>query len=401
MKDRAADPGYHRRITGFELVTESTHLDEVVADLLGAERYAVDTEFHRERTYYPKLALVQISWGERLVLIDPLAVDVAPLGKLLASSAVAVMHASSQDIEVLERVTGEIPAKIFDTQIAAAFLGLRSPSLAALHDQLLGVRLPKGDRLTDWLQRPLEDAQLAYAASDVERLLEIHDKMTADLIDRGRLEWAEDEFELARRRAQNVRDPDMAWRKIKEARSLRGGAQAVAQAVAGWRERVAMKLDQPPRYVIPDLAIVAMAQRPPKKRSALSKVRGLDERHLKAVDTDALLAAIEEGRNAPVPDAPPRREREDARDLRPAVTLVAAWLAQFANDADFDPAMVGSRAEIEAFLRGEPDAKIGSGWRRELVGRPIEQLVAGEVALAFDGGGRLALERRSYDPLDL
>jgi len=153
-------------------VDTEAELAWVVEQLLVQPRYALDTEFHRERTYWPKVALVQIAWPGELVLIDPLAVDLAPLRALMDSDALAVLHAASQDLEVLELATGAVPRRLFDTQIAAGFLGMSTPSLASLHERELGVQLPKGNRLTDWLERPLKPAQKEYAAADVERLLD-------------------------------------------------------------------------------------------------------------------------------------------------------------------------------------------------------------------------------------
>ena len=164
-------------------VDTEAELAWVVEQLLDQPRYALDTEFHRERTYWPKVALVQIAWPGELVLIDPLAVDLAPLRALMDSDALAVLHAAAQDLEVLELATGALPRRLFDTQIAAGFLGMSTPSLASLHERELGVQLPKGNRLTDWLERPLKSEQKEYAAADVERLLEIHDALLASSTD--------------------------------------------------------------------------------------------------------------------------------------------------------------------------------------------------------------------------
>src|SRR4051812_12243834 len=158
------------------LIADAGELDEVVAAvaaLPATAGYALDTEFHRERTYWPRLALIQLAWDDQLVLIDPLAVDVTPLAKVLRSPAMFVAHAADQDLEVLELACGAVPERIFDTQVAAGFLGLVSPSLASLAEKLLGLRLLKGDRLTDWSRRPLTADQQDYAAADVAHLLEI------------------------------------------------------------------------------------------------------------------------------------------------------------------------------------------------------------------------------------
>src|SRR5262249_7273339 len=143
--------------------------------------YAVDTEFHRERTYYPHVALVQLRWADVTALVDPLVVDLAPLADLLESDALPILHAADQDLEVFRRSCGVLPTRMFDTQIVANFAGFSTPSLSTLSERLVGVKLPKGDRMTDWTRRPLTEGQRAYAAADVEHLAEIRDKLIADL----------------------------------------------------------------------------------------------------------------------------------------------------------------------------------------------------------------------------
>ena len=380
-----------------ELVTDAERLGEVVEDIARSDRYAIDTEFHRERTYFPQLALIQIAWNDRLVLIDPLAVDVTALSEVLDGPATAVLHASAQDLEVLELATGVAPRHLFDTQIAAAFIGMRTPSLASLHDHFLGMKLPKANRLTDWLRRPLEAEQLAYAASDVEHLLHIQDRLIEALDENGRLGWAAAECELVRQRGVSIRDPEHAWLRIKEARSLGERARTAAREIARWRELRAQERDIPVRHVLPDLGVVALAQRPPTSVEDFARTRGLERRSLSRRDAADLLEVIRAARDLPAPPAQPRRGA-GGPDLRPAVTLIAAWMAQFADDIDLDPAMLGSRSDIEEFVRGG-DSRLGHGWRHDLVGVPMAALLAGEAAVAFDGGGRVVVEQRSHLPV--
>lgn len=380
-----------------EWIDTDDALDEVVDALLDSERYAIDTEFHRERTYYPQLALVQIAWHDRLVLIDPLAVDVAPLGEVLTSDSLAVLHACSQDLEVLQLATGESPRRIFDTQIAAAFVGMRSPSLASLHDQLLGLKLGKANRLTDWLRRPLEAAQRDYAASDVDHLLEIQDHLIEQLERQGRTGWADHEFEVARSKGLSVRNPEDAWMRIKEARTLGAGARAAARELAAWRELAAQERDIPVRHVMPDLAVVALAQRPPKEPGDVGRARGLERRQMSRKDAREVVDVLERAKDMPPPPAKARTTRSGP-DLRPAVTLITAWLSQFADDNQLDPAMLGARADIEDFVRGD-ESKLSHGWRQDLVAVPIRALLDGEAAVAFDGDGRVIVEKRSYTPV--
>lgn len=383
-----------------EWVDEQGRFEAVVADASTADAYALDTEFHREKTYFPQLALVQLAWPGGIALIDPFAVDLAPLARLLGGPGLAVLHAADQDLEVLETACGAVPTRLFDTQLAAGFLGMSSPSLLTLVEKLLGSRLPKGDRLTDWTRRPLTAEQQAYAASDVVHLHALHELISERLRERGRLAWAEQECELLLRRSRAPQDPDTAWWRIKESRQLRGRSRGVAQEVAAWRERRAAELDTPPRFVLPDMAVAAIAQRPPRSAAELAAVRGLDGRHLKGDLAPEILDAVDRGQSLPTARLrlPPTDDLD--RGLRPAVTLVSAWVAQLAGDLDIDASLLATRADLHAFLRGDDGAKLATGWRHELVGTPVRHLVEGHAALAFDGRGGLVLEARSHTPVD-
>lgn len=385
-------------MSAYRFVTTDAELNEVVEALIGEPRYALDTEFHRERTYWPKVALVQIAWPGSLVLIDPLEVDLQALRPVMESQAVAVMHAASQDLEVLEQATGAVPQRIFDTQIAAGFLGLSTPSLASLHERELGVQLPKGSRLTDWLERPLTSAQCDYAAADVERLLEIQDGLLAQLTELGRVVWAEEEFEILRQRDRGPRDPLEAWRRIKEARHLKGKALSIARAVAAWRERRAAEIDQPVRFVLSDISVVAIAQAAPTSVDQLASVRGVDRGVAQGVYGKHILEAVANGKAEDWRPPKPSRRRESIRDLRPAVALVGAWVNQIARDQRLDPALLATRADVEALVRGDEDARLGEGWRAQTAGGPITRLVSGDAALAFQDGS-VVLEERSRQPI--
>ena len=378
----------------YRWVDAQAEIDEIVAAVAEQPRYALDTEFHRERTYFPKLALVQIAWREggsqRLVLIDPLAVDATALATLFCSDALCVIHAAQQDLDVLTHAVGAVPQRLFDTQLAAGFTGYGTPSLVSLLQGEIGVHPPKGDRLTDWLRRPLTESQRAYAASDVEYLLDVHERLVAKLSDTGRLPWADEACEELRRKPVSGAAPEDAWLRLKDARALRGKGRAIARSVAAWRERRAMRTDVPVRQVLPDLAVLGIAQRAPKDLTELAQARGVDERHSRGAIGEEILDAVRQARDLPVPAAPPSADDLD-RSLRPAVTLVSAWVAQLARDEHLDPALLATRADIVAFLRGDEDARLASGWRRELVGDGISRRVSGRSGLTFDGNGGLVL----------
>jgi ribonuclease D len=365
-------------------------LAEVVAAVVTEDRYALDTEFHRERSYYPRVAVVQLAWSSGIALIDPLTVDLKALAKVLDGPGLAVLHAAQQDLEVLSRSCGTIPARLFDTQLAAGFLGYATPALGNLLAAELQVHLPKGDRLTDWLRRPLTEDQCKYAAADVEYLLALHDHLVAGLDRVGRLAWAEDECEEMRRRPAGPPDPDHAWLRVKDAKALRPKSRGVAHAVAAWRERRAARLDQPARTVLPDLAILGLAQRPPHSEEELRRTRGVEERHVRGSTGRELLAAVQDGVAHPIEELPDTGDDLERR-LRPAVTLVSAWMSQLAREEHIDTALLATRNDLTELLAGAPDARLAHGWRADMAGANIRALVEGRAALAFDGAGALRL----------
>ena len=374
----------------FDWIDEPGSFEQVIDELLGVDRYALDTEFHRERTFFPKLALVQVAFGERIALIDPLAVDITRLGTTFGPERTVVIHAAQQDLDVLEHAVGRTPSTIFDTQLAAGFVGYGTPSLGSLLQGEIGVQPAKGDRLTDWLRRPLSVDQLRYAALDVAYLLEVHDRLIAELGSLGRLRWVEEACtELSERPASGAH-PERAWTRVKDARTLKPRARAVAQSVAAWRERRAMAVDQPVRHVLADLAVIGIAQRQPTTLDDLAACRGVDGRSLRGRVAEEILVAVAEGLGNEPPD-PPGSSDDLERDLRPVVALVTAWIAQLARDERIDPALLATRADIVAHLRRESDARLGTGWRASVVGDGIDRLVGGRAALGFEPGRGLRL----------
>jgi ribonuclease D len=371
-------------------IDQPADLDEVVLALLDQPRYAIDTEFHRERTYYPALALVQIAWDDQLVLIDPLALDVTAIRPLFESDVVAVFHAAQQDLDVLTHAVGAVPRVFFDTQIAGGFVGYGTPSLVSILNGEIGINPPKGDRLTDWLRRPLTDAQREYAALDVAYLLEVQDKLTAQLEELGRLGWVTQACEELRARPVSGQLPEDAWARLKDVRGLRPRPRAVAQAVAAWRERTAMERNIPVRQVLPDLAVLGIAQRQPSTEKELSQARGVDDRFSRGKVAAQILEAVEIGKHADQPEARNGND-EMERDLRPAVTLISAWVSQVAKTERIDTSILATRADLVAFLANDPSARLTRGWRAEILGEGIERLVTGRAALTFERGAGLRL----------
>ena len=365
---------------------------DLVRELVDRPRLAIDTEFHRERTYWPVCALVQIGWDEGRALVDPLAVDITQLAPLLRERTI-VMHAAGQDLELFRHSVGVVPDDLFDTQIAASFLGMSSIGLAPLVRKLLDEDLPKADRLTDWLARPLSDAAKTYAESDVVHLFTLHDQLQAELEARGRMDWVRSECRALVDKALIDNDPDTAWWRVKEARRLRGRAAAVAQEVAKWRERQASESDRPIRSVLPDLALAGIAQRPPKTEEALTSVRGLRERGIPKSVRGELLDAIERGRRLDLDLVRLPRSTPVPSDLRAAIPLLMSWVTQRARELELDPAVLATRNDLESFLRDDTDSRLATGWRAEALAADIEALLEGRFALSFERGVGLVLRR--------
>ncbi len=376
-----------------EWIDSDVALKDFISFAVSHETYYLDTEFHRERTYYPRIALVQIQVGDRLAVIDPLSADVSLLMSLLESPSLAVLHAAQQDLDVLSHACGAIPRQLFDTQLAAGFLGHSTPSLSSLLSSYLKTTLPKGDRLTDWLRRPLTETQITYAANDVVHLPALEDCIVSELRERGRSEWASEACEELRTRPTGPGDPMNVWLRVKDVRGLRGQSRWVAQSLARWRELRAQELDIPVRHVLSDIVIVSVASRMPRTANELGHIRGLDDKMARGSVGAAILEAVADGlARADGELSLPTTDGEDLdRSLRPAVTLISAWVNELARQQHIDPQLLATRSDIVDLLRNAPHARLMEGWRADIVGNDVEDLLQGRRALSFgplQSGGR-------------
>jgi ribonuclease D len=370
----------------YDWIESDIDLTEFTQEALNESHFYLDTEFHREKTYFPQLALVQIATSQRIVIIDPLMVNMKLLRPLFDGPGMCVLHAAQQDLDVMAQSCGYIPSRMLDTQLCAGFLGYSQPSLASLLQSYLKVIVPKGDRLTDWLRRPLTKDQLVYAASDVAYLAELSSIIFTELEQRGRMQWAIDACEELRTRPTGPNPPEDAWLRVKDVRTLKGRARWVAQVIAEWRENRAMDLDLPPRHVLSDIAILGIAQKAPRTAEDMLQSRGVDNRHVSGQQGRALLEAVQLGveRSAEGDLSFPSHDGDDLdKSMRPAATLVSAWVTELARQSNLDAGLLGTRKDINDLLSGAPGARMSEGWRADIVGRDIEDLVAGRKALTF------------------
>ena len=376
-------------------IATDRELAGIVAEVSQQPRYGLDTEFVAERTYWPRLCLVQLAWPGHIALIDPLACDVGGLAPLLESPATMITHAGSGDLPIIERACGARPQRLFDTQLAAGFIGIGQPSLVSLVQTMLDTRIDKGDQLTDWARRPLPDSAQRYAASDVAHLLDLADAISERLRELGREEWAEAECEVLLSSVAREVDPEVAWWRVKGARSLRGERAGIAQAVAGWRERRAQEQDLPPRFVLSDLTLAALVQRPPKTAEEFGRLRGVGNLNKHVVRS--ILEAVEAGRSLTRAEMRFPPKHSDTAALDAAVGLLTGWAAQVASGQQIDPRLLATREDVRALVNGRL-GRLDDGWRAEMLGRDLHALVEGRAVLRLvDGGKRLRFER-SPDP---
>lgn len=357
-------------------------------------RLGIDTEFLREKTYHPRLCLVQVATRDGIWLIDPLAgIDLAPLSEVLASPSVQVLlHAGKQDLEIFHDQLGVVPPNVFDVQLAAGFAGYgASLSYGRLVELALGQTLVKGEAYTDWCQRPLTDAQLTYAADDVRYLIPIAEKLDAHLRELGRTRWAQEEMTSLSDPASYRMDVDEAWRRVAGRGSLSGRQTAVLREVARWREETAVRRDLPRGWIVKDPTLVEIARRSPSSLEALKKIRGINSKEAERSARD-ILQALDRGRKAPpvaTGGAPPRAAQIQARMIS---GLADAIVRSRCENAAIATELVATRTELEALLAdvlsGETDDtrhRLLRGWRRELAGDAVVALAQGRIGLRVTG----------------
>ncbi|MHB1017680.1 MAG: ribonuclease D [Coriobacteriia bacterium] len=376
-------------------IRDSETLAAAVETLLAADIIALDTEFMRERTYYARLCLIQLAADGQTYLIDAIALDgrLEPLACVLtAPGIVKVVHAGSQDVEVLLRATGGTVAPVFDTQIAATLAGFPTQvGYAQLVKDLLGEHVDKSDTFTDWAARPLSDTQLIYAEADVLHLPEVYRLLHERLVREGRLGWLADDFERLADPVTYEVDPSAQYRRVKRASSLDRRSLAVLRELAAWREVEAQRRDTPKRWLISDESLIEIARRRPASGAELADIRGVNDR-VASRSAQAVLAAIRDGMAVPDDELPrlPKRDRVPT-DAQPIADLLSAVLRVRAREHGVAPSLIASRDDLERFVSGDREGHpLSSGWRHTLAGAELAAIADGAISVRVVGG-KLAL----------
>ena len=380
-------------------ITTTAELAAFCEELAGSPFVAVDTEFMRETTYWPKLCLIQAATPQAAAAIDPLSpgLDLAPLLKVLADPAIEkVFHAARQDIEIFNNL-GVIPNPLFDTQIAAMAAGFgEQVAYDALVRQMLKNEVDKSSRFTDWARRPLSDAQLAYALADVTHLAELYPILRQRLEASGRLAWVEEEMRAITDPALYDVEPENAWKRL---RPRRHSARylAVFRAVAAWRERTAQVRDQPRGRILKDEAIDELAAQAPTDAEALSRLRGVPKGFAGSKFGQEILDAVAAALKDPEAYAPtiPRERPATAQNSGAVVELLKVLLKARAEDAAVAPRLIATVSDLEK-IAGDDNADTPAldGWRRKAFGEDALKLKRGELALVLDGARVRVVEVR-------
>jgi ribonuclease D len=388
-----------KAVNGNTPAGDTPDLTEIAHAARASERIALDTEFMGEGRYRTLLCLIQLAVpdgprGERIELVDPLAEDLqgGPLAEVLADPHVqVVVHAGRQDIALMRRRLGTDVQNVFDTQVAAGFAGMAAQaSYDTLLTELLGVRVTKSASFTRWDARPLSPEQLAYAREDVLHLLELAGALERRLTEIGRLEWAREECE-ALQDASDERDLEAVFARLPRVRGLSAPSQTIARELVRWREELAVAQDQPVQRILADAALVEIAKRKPTSQTKLEQIRGVNQGSLRRRGRD-LLEAVKRGS-----EMPPLESTQDARlpapnpDDAPLIALAEALVRARAREAGLAYELLAAKADLQAIViakrLGEKEADVRTlrGWRRELVGEELLELLDGKVSLSVRG----------------
>ncbi len=381
-------------------ITSADQLEVFCKNLQSAEILAVDTEFVREKTYFHRVGLIQVSSGEHFAAIDPVLLsDLTPLLELFKDpSKLKIFHAARQDLEILVRMCGQIITPVFDTQIAAALVGWGTQiSFAKIVHKALGKKLHKSETYTDWCRRPLSDNQIEYAIDDVRYLVPVYNKLVERLKKMNRLDWVKGEV-LAWEDPQTfaLPDPQKRMMKIKNLRSLKPRNLTVLKELVSWREGEAVQRDCLPKNIVRDETLLEIARKVPKDLKMLSELRGFHQKELSKSGL-SMLSAIEKAMGVPEEDLTVLPENNGHTTVRGVEELLAAYVQIRSEELKIEPSVLADRKQIHSFVThyehklDMEEHFLFQGWRKAFIGSPMLSLLSGKVGLKIDASGQVCL----------
>ncbi len=372
------------------LVTDTGVLAALCERLAGEPYVTIDTEFMRERTYYPELCAVQLAGTQDVAVIDTLApgLDLAPLGALLADAGVVkVFHAARQDVEIFLERFGRVPAPLFDTQVAAMVAGFGDQvGYDALVSALTGGQIDKAHRFSDWSARPLSPAQVTYAAADVTYLRQVYERLSEKLARDGRLDWVAEEMAILALPGTYRPEPETMWERLRP-RTANRRMLGLLRAAAAWREREAQRVNVPRQRLLKDESLLEIAATAPTSADALARVRGISRGFAEGKSGAGLVAALQEAAALPdaaLPEAP--RAKDGPRASPALVSLLKVLLAAKCEEHNVAPKLLASSDDLDRLAtEATPDIPALHGWRREMFGADALALKAGSITLGVAG----------------
>ncbi len=369
-------------------IKTSEQLHEFCQQIKGAPHLAIDTEFMREKTYYPQLCLIQVASDDHIACIDPIAIkDLTPLWDIiLDENTVKIFHAARQDLELIYNILKQIPKPIFDTQIAATLLGLGDQiGYATLVKAILNVDLDKSQTRTDWSQRPLDPEQIKYAANDVRYLVQSYSSVITQLTKQNRLDWLKIDFKQLSDSKLYDNNFQNCWQKVSGKQKLKGNTLGVLQTLSAWREQRAQEKNLPKKWVMKDDILIGLAMKRPKNKVQLAKIRGLNTDTISSIG-DKLLSLINDTEHAT-----PERQNIPGKLSPEQDALIDSLMSVLrlrAFEEKISPAMIANRKDLDKFLL-EPDSTelaITQGWRKQVAGDSLLAFLKGELKLATIDG---------------
>ncbi|MBT3332772.1 MAG: ribonuclease D [Rhodospirillaceae bacterium] len=373
-----------------ELIDDNETLASFCAQMSASPYVTIDTEFIRDRTYWPRLCLVQLANHDIARAIDPLAkgIDLSPLAELLANqNVIKVFHAARQDVEIFVNQNEVVPSPMFDTQIAAMVCGFGdSVGYDRLVEKLAGARVDKGSRFTDWSRRPLSDKQIGYALDDVTHLLSVYEALCRQLEKSDRALWLEEEMAVLTSTETYIQSPDQVWKRLK-IRSRNPQYLGVAKEIAAWREREAQRRDMPRGHILKDEAIQEIAAEMPETINNLGRLRSVSKGLAEGSAGNEILTAIKRGKNLPKNEVPqPAAQVVLPRGLGPLIDLLKVLLKTNCEAHDVAQKLVATVSDLERIAADDnADVSALRGWRKEIFGNDALDLKHGRLAMTAKG----------------
>ena len=384
-------------MTAIQYINTPEQLAKLCEQIKKESWLALDTEFLREKTYYPKFCLLQIATPEWVACVDPIALPkLDDLFEAIYNPAIVkVFHSCRQDLEIFYQLTGKLPTPIFDTQVAAPLLGFQdNPGYAMLVSSLLSINLNKAHTRADWSKRPLIEAEIEYAADDVIYLCQIYQLMVQKLTELGRIDWLKHDFAELENPALYTVAPDKAWFKIKGKNKLTGKQLSIIQTLAQWREKTAQSEDRPKSWLLRDELLFDLAKLQPETVQELANVRGINERAVNRYGRELCQLITAAKNRAPLPLNDKDRPAKKTQQQEAILDILTALVRIRAEENSLNPSILASRKDLEELLFDNDDeCPLLHGWRFTMAGRELVGLLKGELLLGIESEKLAIIEK--------